>query len=187
MTAKLRDYSGPLKENLELKDLSKEFLVKLAKEWQGTCVRQAEMSVNLVREKLGEQAAQDFELELWTRAAKINVPRIAKLANIQVRDAVDYTKVSQLLIEGLFLQPVTSIKVISREHVIFNVHRCVVLEHFEKLDPSKIEWVCQRLEVALFTRYLQVVLPDYKVNALKLPPRKSPTEMACSWEYVRAR
>lgn len=185
--ADLKDYSGPLKLDLKLEDFSKEFLVKLAKEWQGACLRLDEIFFNLVKERLGQQAADEIELETWAKLAKVNVPRIAKLANIQVRDIVDYQKLSQLLVEGLFFQPTTDVEIISRDHVKLTVHRCLNLEYFEKHDPSRIIPICHKLEVAMFSEYIHVLLPDAKVNCLKLPPRKSPAEIACQWEYIRAR
>ncbi|MDD5095196.1 MAG: hypothetical protein PHV74_12595 [Dehalococcoidia bacterium] len=182
----LKDYSGALKENLKLQDFSQEFLAKLAKEWQAQFIKFEDICFHMVQEKWGQQAADEFELEAFARAAKINVPRIAKLANTQVRDAVDFTKVSQLLVEGLFLQPTTSIEVINRDHVKLTVRRCVLLDYLEKHEPSRIIPVCHQLEVAMFTEYIRVLLPDFKANALKLPPRKSPTEVACVWEWVRS-
>ena len=35
----LNDYGGPIKDDLKLEDFSKEFIVKLAREWQGMALR----------------------------------------------------------------------------------------------------------------------------------------------------
>ena len=140
----------------------------------------------MVKERLGQQAADEFEVELFAKAAKVNVPRIAKVANIDVRDAVDFQKLSQLLVEGLAFQPVTTFEVINREHVKMTVHRCLMLEYFEQHEPSRIIQICHNVEVPMFNHYLRVLLPDFKAIPLKLPPRKSSDEIACEWEYVRA-
>jgi len=185
--ANLEDYSGPLKKDLKLEDFSKEFLVKLAREWQAEFLKFEDVVFNLVKEKLGQEEADKMEVESFRRFAKIDVPRIAKLANIQPKDVVDWVKISQLLLEGLFLQPSCSFDVINRDHVKVTIHKCIILDYFEKHDPSRIKPICEGLEVPMFTEYGQVALPDFKAVCLKLPPRKSPDETPCVWEWVRSK
>ncbi|MFA4835793.1 MAG: DUF6125 family protein [Dehalococcoidia bacterium] len=185
MAELMNDYSGPLKTDFSLNDCSQGFLVKIAREWQYEFLKFEEMMFNMVKERIGQEEADKFELELWKKFCKVNVPRIARLANIKVRNAVDYQKLSQLLPEGLMFQPITTYEVINPDHVKLTVHKCLILDWMEKNDPARIKRMCHEVEGALFTDYIKVLLPDFKANPLMLPPRKSPSDIACVWEYVK--
>jgi hypothetical protein len=51
----------------------------------------------------------------------------------------------------------------------------------EKEAPERIPWLCHFNEKKLIEKYF--INPKVKVTPLKLPPRKSPDEIACQWEY----
>ena len=186
---KLKDYSGPLKDDLKLEDFSQEFLVKLAKEWQGTALRLEELWFKHLEERLGKEEADEWETEFWVRQAKITLPRMAKLANIQVKDVIDFFKLAQLMIEGsMGFQPIATYEIMNgnRNHVIWTAKRCLNLEYFEKADPGRIIHMCHHVEGFSITEYLHVFFPNVKVTPLKLPPRKNPDEIACQWEIVKS-
>ena len=47
--------------------------------------------------------------------------------------------------------------------------------------PERIKWVCHVVEPQAVAKYLNN--PKIKVTPLKLPPRKSPDEICCQWEF----
>ena len=179
----LNDYSGPLKDDLRLEDFSKEFIIKLAKEWQNRYPLQEELWVEMIKDRFGQKEADELEMIFNTRMAELSLPRMAKLANIQVKDMVDVMKVFQLIVEGLMgFQPDSTYEIVNRNHVIWTVKRCLNLEYFEKVDPTRIVSFCQDKEERYLYIYTGVLLPDCEIKALKLPPRESREEIACQWE-----
>ncbi|MDD5095256.1 MAG: hypothetical protein PHV74_12900 [Dehalococcoidia bacterium] len=185
MTELMNDYSGPLKGDFSLNDLSQEFLAKLAREWQYEFLKFEEMMIGMVKDKIGKEEADKFELALWQKFCKVNVPRIARLANVDMKTSYDFVKVAQLLPEGLMMQPITSYEVINPDHVKLTVHKCLILEWMEKNAPDRIMPMCHQVEVALFTDYIKVLLPDHTCKPIMLPPRKGRCGDACVWEYVK--
>jgi len=55
----------------------------------------------------------------------------------------------------------------------------------EKRAPEEIAQRCYVLEQETMYRYL--INPYIKITALKLPPRKSPDEIACQWEFIMSK
>ncbi len=181
----LNDYSGPIKDDLQLSDFSKGFLVKLAKEWQGTALKWEELWHKTLEARLGKEEADKWELEFWLEQAKVAWPRMAALANIQVKDAVDLCKVAHLILEGsMGFQPIGSFEIINRNHVIWTARRCLNLEYLEKVDPGRIMHVCHTVEEFCMNNYFQLLLPTAKATPLTLPPRASRDEIACRWEIT---
>ncbi|MFC1923980.1 hypothetical protein ACFLXA_01245 [Chloroflexota bacterium] len=179
----LKDYSGPLKDDLRLEDFSKEFIIKLAKEWQNRYPLQEELWVEMIKDRFGQEVADEMEMIFNTKMAELSLPRMAKLANIQVKDMVDVMKVFQLIVEGLMaFQPDSTYEIINRNHVIWTAKRCLNLEYFEKVDPARVQSFCHEKEGRYFELYTSIFLPNCEVTALKLPPRKSREEIACQWE-----
>jgi hypothetical protein len=61
---------------------------------------------------------------------------------------------------------------------------CNTLLYAERHNDSQIQKLaCEELDVPLFTKTAHFFNPDMKVKVLKLPPRKSPDEIACQWEF----
>jgi hypothetical protein len=181
----LNDYSGPIKDDLKLEDFSKEFIVKLAREWQGMALRWEELWHRTLEGRLGKEEADKWELEFWVEQARVGWPRMAALANIPVKDAVDLCKVSHLILEGsMAFQPVGSFEIIDRNHVIWTARRCLNLEYLEKADPGRIQHVCHKVEGFCMNSYFQLLLPTAKATPLKLPPRTSRDEIACQWDIT---
>jgi len=65
--------------------------------------------------------------------------------------------------------------------VVLTVQKCRSLEFFEAHQPERIYHVCHVNEKQVMEKYL--VNPDIKVTPLKLPPRQSPDDVACQWEF----
>ena len=77
-------------------------------------------------------------------------------------------------------RPVSTGAFIFAERVTMSVARCKSLEFYERTAPEMIGPICHVLEKPIIE--LQLVNPNIKVTALKLPPRKSPDEIPCQWE-----
>lgn len=184
----LKDYSGEYKPDLKLEDFSKDFLIRLMRAWASAYLRVDEMWYMSVAERTSAQEAFDCQLAAWLRIAETSVPKIAKAANIQVNDIVDFLKVTQILPDGVqagIFEAEFDIR--SRNHVIVTITRCRTLEFLEKNAPERIVSVCHGIDIPINEKYLTVFLPDAEFPPLKLPdgPRKSLDEVPCIWEMRR--
>jgi hypothetical protein len=176
----LDDYSGPFKPDLKLEDLSKDFLIKLIREYQWAWVIMADSWYYAIKKRFGREAANQCELESWCQVAdKVN-PYYAKLANIQLTDAVSCMKAMQLPLDSHLAYIPCTYEIKSNNHIILTVQNCQGLEFFEREDPERIQWMCHVVEAQAGKKYL--IHPDIKFTPLKLPPRKSKDEIACQWE-----
>jgi hypothetical protein len=179
----MNDYSGPFQPDLTFDDFSKEFLLKLMHVWQYGWLHMTEAWYNAVKERFGVNAANDCETQAWETIGERVNPRFAKVANIELNTVVDSLKCLQLPLDnttgGLF--PAEA-KIINPNHVIWTIPRCRSLEFFEAKEPERIKHVCHINERKIIERYL--VNRNIKVTPLKLPPRKSPDDIACQWEFT---
>lgn len=180
--AELNDYSGEFKPDLTLDDLSKEFLIKLIKEYQYAWLHLTDAWYYAVKDECGVDTANKCETAAWDRMSKRVNPRYAKIANIKLKTVVDSMKALQLPLDNnradsLFPQ---EIKVLDKNHVVLTIRKCRSLDFMEKAAPERIVPVCHVNEPIMFKNYM--VNPNVKVTPVKLPPRKSPDEIACVWD-----
>jgi len=183
--AELNDYSGPYKPNLRLDDLSKSFLIKLLREYEYAWLDLTGAWYRHIQAKFGTQEADEGELVAWCRMAERINPRYAKLANIQLNTVVDSLKAIQLPLDNNradALFPAGEFDIKNPNHVVMTIRKCRTLEYMEKRVPEEIEARCHVLEQETMYRYL--INPYIKIRSLKLPPRKSPDEIACQWEFI---
>jgi len=179
----LNDYSGPFKPDLSFEEFSKEFLLKLMRIWQYAWLHMTAAWFDLVKERYGSEVACELDRAAWIRVGEKVNPRYAKVANIQLNTVLDSMKCLQLPLDnttgGIF--PV-EFDIKNENDVIVTIQMCPALEDMEKNSPELIEPRCCITTMEVNKRY--VVNPRVKVTALKLPPRQSPDEIACRWEYT---
>lgn len=183
MPSELEDYSCPFKPDLTFNDFSKEFLLKLIQVWQFGWLHMASAWYEEVKEKFGSDAANTCNLNAWVKVGQRVNPRFPKIANIKLETVLDSLKCMQLPLDnpisGIF--PV-EVEIKNPNHVIWTVVQCRSLLMYERSAPEMIQPVCHELEEAVMRTYL--LNPKIKVKALKLPPRKSPEDIACQWEFT---
>ncbi len=182
MPKEMDDYSGPFNPDLTFNDFSKEFLLKLMTVWQFAWIRMAEAWYQAVQKRFGAKAANDCNLEAWATVGDRVNPRYPKIANIELNTVLDSMKCLQLPLDNNIgpLYPV-EYEIKSPNHVIMTLTQCRSLLYYEKSAPEMIEPVCYELEEATIKKYL--INPKIQVTALKLPPRNSPEDIACKWEF----
>ena len=74
------------------------------------------------------------------------------------------------------------VEIINDNHLKVTCTHCVVLEFFERTNQlERIPAHCQVMELEATKAYM--VNPNIEVTALKLPPRNSPDEICCQFEY----
>lgn len=183
----LKDYGGGFKNDLKLEDFSKDFLIRMMRQWSRAYIKIDEVWAGLVKEKAGEEIANSCWAMAWPKIAEAVLPKLARGLDIQVNDVVDALKLFQIAPDGLLsgLYPI-DVNIINRNDVIFSVTRCKTLEYLEKSAPHRIKSACQDIDLPGIERYLTVFLPNSQVKVLKIPagPRKSTGETpACQFEF----
>jgi len=104
--------------------------------------------------------------------------------NITPDTVVNSMKLIQLTLDnirpdGLFP---STIDVVNDNHAYYTVHKCKTLEFFEREAPDRISQVCGINEVIMIKGYM--LNPNLDVEAVVLPPRKSPDEICCKWKIT---
>jgi len=180
----MNDYSGPFKPDFTLEDFSKEALIKLIHEYEYVYLHMSEAWYYSVKEEFGTEVADKHELAAWLRCNARVCPYYGKIFNFPLDTVENCVKIFHLCPDNVRkdgLYP-AEFEVINENHVRYTVRTCRSLDFFEKEAPERIEQVCWVNEPKMVQTYL--VNPNIKVTPLKLPPRKSPDEIACMWEVT---
>jgi len=178
----LQDYSGEFSPNRTLMDFSKEALIRL---WIATAKLYIGIDgywFTLIKEKYGYETAIELENELWKRAAPMEFRRVAEAMNIRGNDVASLFKALQMDpgSEGVMD---LEYELKDKNHGIFTVRGCRSLEYWEKYGDTQMMKDGCAIDVWAFAEYARFFNPRMKTTCLKLPPRNSPDEIACQWEF----
>jgi len=178
----LNDYTGPFKPDLTFADFSKDFLLKLMQNWQYAWLQLDSAWFEAVSERIGDEQTYACATQAWSRMAERVNPRYAKTGGFPLNTVIDSMKVLQLPLDNTTggLYPV-EYDIKNENHVVMTVKQCRSLLFFESSAPERIVPICHGLERQVMAKY--VANPRIKVTPLKLPPRESPEDVACVWEF----
>jgi hypothetical protein len=178
---KLKDYSGPLRQNVKLTDFSSETLARLVVAAAKLYVGLDGLWYNLIKERFGEQMACELDRELWRRAEPFEVNRTREALNIMGSDVASFLKFCQCDPgSGVFMD--MDVELSDENHGIMTIKRCNSLEYFERHGETVLQKNACDIDVWGFPKAASRFNPDMKVTPLKLPPRKSKDGIACQWE-----
>jgi len=179
----LQDYSGELRPDLEMTDFSKEALVRL---WRAAAKGQVGIDgawYTLVSERWGDAVAKELSAEVWRRVPEPDFRRTRQAMNISGDDIASVLKVAQIAAQGGGLLGIEC-QLKDKNYGMLTVRRCRWLEWFERTgDMEFLKWSCEFLDPEVFANVAYLTNPKIKVTPLKLPPRESPDEIACQWEF----
>ncbi|MBM4463285.1 MAG: hypothetical protein FJ012_08100 [Chloroflexi bacterium] len=180
----LQDYSGRLRPDLDMRDFSKDALVRL---WQASgklYVGLDGLWFNLIREQFGEQKARELSRENWKRETPLEVRRHREAMNIWGEDVESYLKYLQVDIGAGGIWPDFRCEMTGENRGILTIKRCLSLEYFERHgDITLQKHACEVLDAEGFQWAAHLFHPRMKAVPLKLPPRKHTGEIACQWEF----
>jgi len=183
-------FDCPFSNDVDFEDFSREFLVKLLKLWMDWYISMAMIWWVKVGEIVGKKEADKLLPEVWEAAAKGGMePFIQMLGpNYKTVDDIktleDGLKASLLVPDGALNKNLWDGHTIwkGQDRVLTCVTHCVLMEFFEAIDSvESCEELCQVAEPRGAEAYF--IHPNVRVRALKMPPRKSPDEPFCVWEY----
>jgi len=181
--AKLQDYSGEYKPDLKLTDFTQEALAKLLDAAGKLYLGADGMWTTVIRKRYGEEVALSCSKEVWETNWKHEVVRPCEAMNIKGNDVA--TAFKHLQIDpGFAVMFDCEFDLKNKNHGIYTVTRCNTLDYCERHNNTWLQKLaCEELDEPLFKRHAAYFNPDIKVTALKLPPRKSKSDIACRWEY----
>jgi len=185
MTEGFADYSGEFRPSLKYADFSKEALLKLMDAWWRIAMQEDVWWHRIVAAKVSPEVAKECNALMWVRIAKQEIRWMREALNVTGDDVASFWKVMQNDIG--FPQPMFDLTwdLKSPNHGILTIHRCAGYDFYlQKNGPEFANWLCKDLENAAFDAYTHAFNPDIKVSCLKLPPKKSPDEPACQWEFT---
>jgi hypothetical protein len=187
----LDDYSGPFQPDFELKDLSKEALIKLV-EVGGTIYGHVTRCwYRAVEARFGAEAAHDCHHEVWFEkggAGDVENETLGRLFGFsRETDETAPMKVNQLL-----PAMATRMKLVFEERGehdwLMKAQRCHVPEMGEAAGPEQLrrncETICYHLELFGFRWGARKWNRNIRVDPLKLPPRGDASEPHCCWRYT---
>jgi len=183
----LQDYSGEFRPNLKMVDFSKEQMSRIWSLGGFLYLGLGSVYYRVLKERLGEEKAMELDFEVWKRMALTEIRLTAQAANIHGDDVATIFKIFQCDPAGgiggdSWADIEYDLK--SDRHGIATFKDCKSLRYFEKHgEMATMEHVCTRVDVDWYNQCAQFVNPKIKVTPLKLPPRKSPDEIACQWEF----
>ena len=182
----LQDYSGDFKPDLKAQDFSKEALERL---WDSVCKLYVGLDglwYNLIRDRFGEQMARELDREIWSvrGASVIEVRRTREALHIWGDDVISWLKLCQVD-PGVGRILDMEIEIKNKNHGILTATGCRALEYWERHKDTELQkHICGTVDVEGFQIGCSQFNPKMKASALKLPPRKSPREIACQWEFT---
>lgn len=182
--AELRDYSGDFIPNIRYQDFSKEFLAQLLVEYARCYIMADALWYTAVKEKFGREAALALDYDMWVNKfppfETARIMSVLNLKNYDVADAMKFYQLAAMFPHGMFDY---EIELKNRNHAILTVKHCPALLRFEKKEPEMIGPICQVMELASAQAYAKHINRDIVVTMPKMPPRKSPHEICCQFEF----
>jgi len=182
--AELKDYSGEYIPNMSWDLFSKEVLVKVIEAYAKLYL----MIDGLWNTELSQRHSRDegFDIEevIWKKLAVLEPREMTRILNIQGTDIVAFVKMMQVMASFHPSWYKQKIEVKDKNRAVLTVIDCPQLRYFERHgDVHGMKRSCQEIEYECWSTYAQFMNPKTKTKALKLPPRESPGEIACQWEF----
>jgi len=183
MAKKLKDYSGPFKPNLKYEDFTKDTLVRLLKEYARAYNLHQGSWYNVMRERYGDKVTIECDIAQWMTTGPMVAKWLSEALNIAGGNVEAMFKALQ--VDPGFPLSTFDIEweLVNPNHGFFTVKKCTALNYFEKEGKGFEIPLCRDLEPPTFLKTAQYFNPKVKLTSIKLPPRKSPKEIACKWEY----
>jgi hypothetical protein len=186
--AELKDYGGGFIPNVKYEDFSKEFLARLLVEYARCYIMADGLWYSAVKEKFGPEAAYAIDYDMWVnKFPPFETARILSVLNLkgnEVADVMKFYQLTAMVPHGMFDYDIDLRK---RNHAVLTIRRCPALLRFESKEPEMIEPICQVMELASAKAYAKQINPDIVVTMPKMPPRKSPDEICCQFEFKLGR
>lgn len=189
----LQDYSGDFNADLTLPDFSKEALMRLLVASGKLYLGIDGIWTGLMRKKYGDRAAFDLDKEVWfSKGLELDIKQTCEAMNIVGGDIPTLFKYLQFgpAFSVIYVgpppkfEPRVQFELKDRNHGIMTVTRCNSLEYFERhKDTALQKLACEEIDLPAFKWIAKWFNPKIECEPIKLPPRRSPDDVACRWEF----
>ena len=165
----------------DLDSLSREEAVNYLKFFSGLAIAVDGLWFMAVEKATGYDKALEMDVEVWTGYANVVVKRIRR--NFEI-NGTGLQALREIISHDPMWWSMGELKVTedSSSRLAFEVIDCPSLLAMEKMGRERL--TCEPVEGAYLEALAAAVDPAIKVQALKLPPRKSPDEVCCRWAFV---
>ncbi|HEX7521090.1 MAG TPA: hypothetical protein VF441_03425 [Acidimicrobiia bacterium] len=180
-----KDYAGPFDPDFRYEDLSKEALVRLAREYALIAHLLDRSVFATIGMRYGQEVVEEIAIEEWRGASPIYGARLRRAFGIEGDDVAAIFKVFQL--DPGFPHHYMDVhyEVIDERHGYFELRSCGALLDVEPWGERAVTGMCHTIEDGTFDVTAQAVNPKARVRHVHRPPRSSPDQVpACRWEVV---
>ena len=181
MTEYLADYSGPFIPDFSHEKLSREALLKILKANSVYLRRLDATWYATVMKKRGNGLAFECDSEIWERFINYELDAVCRALNIRGNDLETVIKAVQAT--PWMRMHKRTFEMMDKNRAVITFCNCRTLLNLEKEGTHRYRQVCHVLERRLFELTAAYFNPRIKVAALKLPPRSSPDDICCRWEF----
>jgi hypothetical protein len=189
--AERKDYSGEFDPDFRYEDLSKEALVRLAREY-ALIVHLLDRSVfTAIGLRYGQKAVEEIAIQEWAGASPIYTQRMKQIMNIDGDGVSAIFKCLQLDpgFPGHYMD--VEYELISETHGFFQLRSCGALLDVEPFGERSIKGMCHTIEDGTFDVTAQAVNPKARIRPVHRPPQnltERPNLLAtgphCRWEVT---
>lgn len=164
----------------DLTKLSKEELIRLVKVYSRLFLAFDGFYFLVAEEKFGYQAALDLDTKAWEGYFPYEARLLRKTLGIREEGI---TGIIETLKQSAFVPCMEQrIEELSDKRAVFALYKCPSLEAMEK--AGRTEFTCEPVGTKVFQKYAESMVPGVKVRFLDGPPRKSPEDVSCKWEFA---
>jgi hypothetical protein len=162
-----------------IEGLSREDLVKYLEFLSGLTMAVDGLWFMAAEKATGFDRAVEMDVKVWTWYAPLLVKRIRKNFGV---DGTGLETLKQIMShDPMWWTADLALTEDTPDWLVFEVRNCPALAAMEKMGRKQL--TCEPVERAYLEALAAAVDPAIKVQALKLPPRKSPGEICCCWAF----
>ncbi|MFC1944043.1 hypothetical protein ACFLX5_00845 [Chloroflexota bacterium] len=178
----LRDYSGPFDPNRRYPDFSKDTLVMLLEEYSRSYRLLERQWHAVLRERHSDREAVECAIGQWMSTRPMVSHWLSKALNIEGDNVETFFK--RLQMDPRFTPAEFDVcwELRRPDSGVFTVKKCGTLVSLEEEGKGYELTLCNEQELPALTRVAQYTNPHMKMVPLRLPPRRSETDIACQWE-----
>ncbi|MFC1944935.1 DUF6125 family protein [Chloroflexota bacterium] len=179
--AELNDYSGEFNPDINYNDFSKEVLTNAVKAFGEFTHKLDGIWYMAVKALIGNDKALACDMKVWERAKGLLAELTNNTFGIKGNDVATAMKTFQL--EAIAQASTFDIDLKDNNHAIVTMTHCPSLIALEREGEGREKEICHVVQQHVFRHHASFFNPRMEVQPLKLPPRKSPDEIACQWEF----
>ncbi len=190
--ADLNDLKGPYQDKLDLKNMSKDWLIGLLNVWHHQYGSLMKGLFTALLTRMPPEEAAKIVVEAVSPMMADNQELIVKLAGIEPKTFLDLNSIARLSLDGDAMgrdgRFESKETIFSPNHMISEVRHCPYLEDMEAAGapPEMQTLVCYQVEeplMHLVYHQNNPRMPRLKITQLKGGARKSKDELCCKFEF----